>query len=133
MTTSPSLEDLAFAAIRSGRVFARAWGDAGLDNRGAPHSLSSAACDRLAAGQLLRARDFDVVAVMGETLRRALNAERPGYGDHALREDTRYEAPLWEPRLEELRRLAEAYKHFRDCLTCYADRTTAEREALRAL
>lgn len=133
MTTPPPLEDLAFAAIRSGRVFARAWGDAGLDTRGGPHSLCSAACDRLAAGQLLKGRDLDVVAAMGETLRRALNAERPGYGDHAMREDTRYEAPLWEPRLEELRRLAEVYKNFRDCRERYADRATAEREALRVL
>jgi len=132
MTTSPSLEDLAFAAIRSGRVFARAWGDAGLDNSGAPHSLCSATCDRLAAGQLLKGRDLDVVAAMGQTLRRALNAERPGYGDRAMSEDTRYDELVWEPRLEELRRLAEVYKHFRACQERYADRVMAEREAARA-
>ncbi|MGR3631965.1 MAG: hypothetical protein ACU0A8_07560 [Limimaricola soesokkakensis] len=132
MTTSPSLEDLAFATIRSGRALARSWGEAGLDNRGASHSLCSAACNRLAAGQLLRSRDHDVVAVMGETLRRALNAERPGYGDHAMSEDTRYDTIFFQPRLEELRRLAEVYKHFRACQERYADRLTAERLAARA-
>ncbi|MGR3592194.1 MAG: hypothetical protein ACU0B9_11350 [Limimaricola soesokkakensis] len=133
MTTPPSLEDFAYAALRSGRIFAQCWSDAGLECRGASCGLWSAACDRLAAGRMPKGRDLDMLVAMGEALRRALNAERPGYGDHAMREDTRYEAPLLEPRLEELRRLAEVYKHFRDCRERYADRLTAEREVARAL
>lgn len=133
MTTSPSLEDLAFAAIRSGRIFAQYWRDAGVECRSTSRALWSGTCDRLETGQMPKGRDLDVVMAMGEALRRELNAERPGYGDHAMREDTRYDALVWAPRLEELRWLAEVYKHFRDCQTRYADRVTAEREALRAL
>lgn len=132
MTTSPSTEDLAYAAIRSGRAFARLWSETSIDTRGSIHSLWPATCRRLEDGQPFEARDTDVVTLMGEALRVALEAQCPGYGDHALREDTRYD-DLWDPRLEELRRLAEVYKHFRDCRERYADRLSAEREVARAL
>lgn len=131
MTTSPSTEDLAYAVIRSGRAFARLWFEASIDTRGSTRSLWPATCRRLEDGQPFEDRDIDVVTLMGEALRVALNAQCPGYGDQALREDTRYD-DLWDPRLEELRRLAEVYKHFRDCRERYADRLTAEREVARA-
>ena len=132
LTTSPSTEDLAYAAIRSGRAFARLWLDTSIDTRGCTRSLWPATCRRLAEGQPFEARDIDVVTLMGEALRVALNAQRAGYGDHALREDTSHD-DLWDPRLEELRRLTEVYKHFRDCRERYADRLSAEREVARAL
>ncbi|MCZ4262130.1 hypothetical protein O4G76_14890 [Limimaricola sp. G21655-S1] len=130
MTKSPSTEDLAYAVIRSGRAFARLWFEASIDTTGSIRSLWPAACRRLEAGQPFEDRDIDVVTLMGEALRVALNAQCPCYGDRALREDTRYDT-LWDPRLEELRRLAEVYKHFRDCRERYADRLTAEREVAR--
>jgi len=131
MTTSPSTEDLAYAVIRSGRAFARLWFEASIDTSGSTRSLWPATCQRLEAGQPFEDCDIDVVTLMGEALRVMLNAQCPGYGDRALREDTRYDT-LWDPRLEELRRLAEVYKHFRDCRERYADRLTAEHEVARA-
>ncbi|GAD57196.1 hypothetical protein [Limimaricola cinnabarinus] len=130
LTTSPSTEDLAYATIRSGRAFARLWLDTSIDTRGSTRSLWPATCRRLAEGQPFEARDIDVVTLMGEALRVALNTQRAGYGDHALCEDTSHD-DLWDPRLEELRRLTEVYKHFRDCQERYADRVTAEREVAR--
>ncbi|MFT6533693.1 MAG: hypothetical protein ACJASC_003258 [Limimaricola cinnabarinus] len=132
LTTSPSIEDLAYATIRSGRAFARLWLDTSIDTRGSTRSLWPATCRRLAEGQPFEARDIDVVTLMGEALRVALNTQRAGYGDHALCEDTSHD-DLWDPRLEELRRLTEVYKHFRDCRERYADRLSAEREVARAL
>lgn len=131
MTTPLSLEDLAYAAIRSGRAFARCWREAGVENRSPSRSLCAVTCDRLEEGRILQGRDLDLVDAMGEALRRALNAESTGYGDYALSEDTRYDA-LWDPRLEELRQVAEIYKHYRGCHERYVDRVTAEREAARA-
>ena len=123
--------EIAYATIRSGRAFARLWLDTSIDTRGSTRSLWPATCRRLAEGQPFEARDIDVVTLMGEALQGALNTQCPGYGDRALREDTRYD-DLWDPRLDELRRLAEVYKHFRDCRERYADRLTAEREVARA-
>ena len=132
MTTSNSLEDLAFHAIRSGRVFARLWHGAGIEAHRVTRPSWTATFNQLDEGQLIKGVDLDGVAAMGDALRRALNIERPGYGDRAMQEDTRYDDLAWEPRLNELRRVSEAYKHFRDCQERYADRLTAEREAARA-
>lgn len=85
MTTSPSTEDLAYAVIRSGRAFARLWFEASIDTRGSTRSLWPATCRRLEEGQPFEDRDIDVVTLMGEALRVALNAQCPGYGDRALR------------------------------------------------
>ena len=132
MTTSSTLEDLAFHAIRSGRAFARLWHDAGIEAQRVTRPSWTITLNQLEAGRLLKGVDLDGVTAMGEALRRVLNTERPGYGDRAMQEDTRYDDLLWEPRLDELRRVAEAYKHFCDCHERYTDRLTAEREAARA-
>lgn len=123
-TDLPSLQMLALRAIRAGRHFADDWRANGPDVGETKGAQIAETLTRLDHREFLAIQDETVWPVIENLLVDALNDCREGYGDYALREDTRYDQ-LVRADQERLRRLMESWKAFRDARQLLLDRRWA--------
>lgn len=120
----PSLQMLAFRAIRAGRQFAKEWRANAPDVGETEGAQIAETLTRLDDREILAIQDETVWPVFENLLVEALNDCQEGYGDYALREDTRYDQ-LVRADQERLRRLMESWKAFRDARQLLLDRRWA--------
>lgn len=120
----PSLQMLALRAIRAGKNFADEWRLNAPDVRETECAQIAETLNRLDHREILSIEDETVWSVIENLLVEALNDYHEGYGDYALREDTRYDL-VFRPDQERLRRLMESWKAFRDARQLLLDRRWA--------
>lgn len=120
----PSLQMLALRAIRAGKDFAREWRLKAPDVGEEEGSQITETLKRLDERDFLSFQDETVWPVIERLLVEALNDCQEGYGDYALRKDTRYDH-LFLPDQERLRRLMESWKVFRNARELLLDRRSA--------
>ncbi len=120
----PSLQVLALRAIRAGKDFAKEWRLKGPDVGETEGAQIAETLKRLDNREILSIQDETVWPVIEQALVVALNDCQDGYGDYALRADTRYDR-LFLPDQERLRRLMESWKAFRDARELLLDRRWA--------
>lgn len=121
----PSLETDAYRAILAAREFAADWRQSEPEIEPSQQSPVYEALDRLDEGTLFSFNDDDTWPLIELVLVNALNACQSGYGDYAVREDTRYDQ-LFISEHEHLRRLMESWKSFRNARQRLLDRQAAQ-------
>lgn len=129
----PSLEEVAYNALRTGRLFAEHWEDVAPDPGG--DRLQNEVQDILAvlqSGTPLDVHERSGVQLLGAVIASAADERRPGYGDRLLTQCTMYDQ-LFDERLDEIRLLGQAWHGLVNTLDRRDDRVTAERQAQELL
>lgn len=126
------LEQAVFSTIKRGRWLAEEWEEAGIPPGENLRPLLLQLIQHLQDGEPLAINDGKALDLMGEEIKGALNALKPGYGDLAMRIDTS-EHLIFDKDREQLRQLAERWKSFQDIRKHVRDLQAAMRQLKLAL
>ncbi|MFY2826591.1 hypothetical protein [Ruegeria sp. MALMAid1280] len=124
----PPFEIVVYRAILAARSFYAEWQRHGPEVDPEMQRSVSIALEHLDEGTLFSFNDDDTWLSIEQVLINALNACQDGYGDYAVREDTRYDH-IFLAEQERFRRLMESWKGFRDARQRVLDRRRASKVA----
>lgn len=105
------LEQAILSSIKQGRWLAETWEDIGIHPNKRLQVLLPQLLQRLKDGEPLAINDEKALDLMADEIVDALNEQKPGYGDLAMRIDTS-EHLVFDNGREKLRQLAEQWKGF---------------------
>lgn len=126
------LEQAILSSIKQGRWLAESWEDIGMQPNKRLQILLPQLLKRLKDGEPLAINDEEALDLMADEIVDALNEQKPGYGDLAMRIDTS-EHLVFDNGREKLRELAEQWKGFRGIRRHTRDLQAAMRQLKLAL
>lgn len=126
------LEQAILSSIKQGRWLAETWEDIGIHPKKRLQVLLPQLLQRLKDGEPLAINDEEALDLMADEIVDALNEQKPGYGDLAMRIDTS-EHLVFDNGREELRQLAEQWKSFQGLRRHVRDLQAAIRQLKLAL
>lgn len=106
------IHDLTLKAVVHGRRLAEEWREAGCVPKGTTKHIILETLEKLGRREGFEVVDDDFIAIMGNEIRRTLNAHREGIGDRAVTEDV---DTAWEQNKDVIKliNLAWRWKEFR--------------------